>query len=115
MNTFGLLEEVDALSDLSVEVGAKSVAVIDPLLLSAGGLKPPAEFGSNGVDIIVGEATSCCPYLISGARAGALVCGSPIKIAQVFGPLRVDSSVRLVTVRAATARSAFLQPGAAYP
>ena len=56
VNTFGLLEEVDALSDLSAEVGAKSVAVIDPLLLSAGGLKPPAEFGSNGVDIIVGEA-----------------------------------------------------------
>ncbi len=56
VNTFGLLEEVDALADLAAEMSAKSVAVIDPLLLSAGGLKPPVDFGSNGVDIIVGEA-----------------------------------------------------------
>ncbi|MGC6456013.1 MAG: aminomethyl-transferring glycine dehydrogenase subunit GcvPB [Coraliomargaritaceae bacterium] len=56
VNTFGLLEDVDALTDLAAEVGAKSVAVIDPLLLAAGGLKPPVAFGASGVDIIVGEA-----------------------------------------------------------
>ncbi|MGB0289833.1 MAG: glycine dehydrogenase, partial [Opitutales bacterium] len=53
-----LLEEVDALADLAAQLGVKSVAVIDPLHLSAGGLKAPAHFGGDatGVDIIVGEA-----------------------------------------------------------
>ncbi|MGB0415551.1 MAG: glycine dehydrogenase, partial [Coraliomargarita sp.] len=56
VNTFGLLEEVDALTDLAAELRVKAVAVIDPLLLAPGGLKTPAEFGANGADIIVGEA-----------------------------------------------------------
>lgn len=56
VNTFGLLEEVDALTDLTAQFGAKSIAVIDPILLGPGGLKPPSEFGKSGVDIIVGEA-----------------------------------------------------------
>ncbi|MFU8848257.1 MAG: aminomethyl-transferring glycine dehydrogenase subunit GcvPB [Opitutales bacterium] len=56
VNTFGLIEEVDALTRRAAEAGAKSIAVIDPLLLGPGGLKPPSEFGDAGVDIIVGEA-----------------------------------------------------------
>ena len=56
VNTFGLLESVDLLTDLAAEFCAKSVAVIDPLHLAPEGLKPPSEFGANGVDIIVGEA-----------------------------------------------------------
>jgi len=56
VNTFGLLEDVDGLTDLAAGLGLRSVAVIDPLLLAAGGLKPPSEFGATGADIIVGEA-----------------------------------------------------------
>ena len=58
VNAFGLLEEVDELTDLAREVGAKSVACIDPMLLATGGLKPPASFGSDaaGADLIAGEA-----------------------------------------------------------
>ncbi|MEO0509734.1 MAG: aminomethyl-transferring glycine dehydrogenase subunit GcvPB [Verrucomicrobiota bacterium] len=56
VNTFGLIEDVDSLTETAALVGAKSIAVIDPLLLGPGGLKPPSEFGKNGVDIIVGEA-----------------------------------------------------------
>ncbi len=56
VNTFGLIEEFDALTDLCVQIGAKSIAVIDPLLLTESGLKPPSEWGVKGVDIIVGEA-----------------------------------------------------------
>ncbi len=56
VNTFGLLEAVDELTDLAADLKIKSVAVIDPLLLSKGGLKAPSDFGVNGVDIIVGEA-----------------------------------------------------------
>ncbi|MFP4259578.1 MAG: aminomethyl-transferring glycine dehydrogenase subunit GcvPB [Opitutales bacterium] len=56
VNTFGLLEDVDALTDRAAELGVKSIAVIDPLLLGPGGLKPPSAFGTAGADIIVGEA-----------------------------------------------------------
>ncbi|MGJ8637961.1 MAG: aminomethyl-transferring glycine dehydrogenase subunit GcvPB [Opitutaceae bacterium] len=56
VNTFGLIEDVDQLTDFATELKVKAVAVIDPLLLAKGGLKPPSEFGENGVDIIVGEA-----------------------------------------------------------
>lgn len=56
VNTFGLVEHVDALTRRAAEAGAKSIAVIDPLLLGPGGLKPPSEFGDDGVDVIVGEA-----------------------------------------------------------
>lgn len=56
VNTFGLIEAVDTLTDFAAELGAKSVAVIDPMLLGPSGLKAPSEFGAEGVDIIVGEA-----------------------------------------------------------
>ncbi len=55
VNNLGILEEVDGLADLCLEMGAKSIAVIDPMLLGTGGLKPPSEFGREGVDMIVGE------------------------------------------------------------
>lgn len=56
VNTFGLLENVDALTDLTAQLGGQTIAVIDPILLGPGGLKPPSKFGVNGVDIIVGES-----------------------------------------------------------
>jgi glycine dehydrogenase len=56
VNTFGLLETVDEWTDLAAECGAHAIAVIDPLLLANGGLKPPVEFGKDGASIIVGEA-----------------------------------------------------------
>jgi glycine dehydrogenase len=56
VNNLGLLEDVDALTDLAVELGVKSIAIIDPMLIAGGGLKPPSVFGKEGADIIVGEA-----------------------------------------------------------
>jgi glycine dehydrogenase len=56
VNTFGLVEDVDTLTDFAAELKVKSVAVIDPLLLAEGGLKAPSEFGAEGAVIIVGEA-----------------------------------------------------------
>ncbi|MEX0326782.1 MAG: glycine dehydrogenase, partial [Puniceicoccaceae bacterium] len=56
INSLGLLEDVDALADLTLASKAFSVAIIDPVLLGTGGLKPPTEFGQQGVDMIVGEA-----------------------------------------------------------
>src|SRR6056300_1097703 len=56
VNSLGLLEEVDLLSDLARHWDIPSIAVIDPMLLATGGLKPPSNFGSGGVDFIAGEA-----------------------------------------------------------
>ena len=59
VNSLGLLEEVDELTDLARDLGVKSVACVDPMLLAAGGLKPPSEFGAEGAegaDFLAGEA-----------------------------------------------------------
>ena len=56
VNGFGLLEDVDAINDAIQAMGAKAIAVIDPILLAQNGLKPPTQFGANGADMFVGEA-----------------------------------------------------------
>ncbi len=57
VNGFGNIEQVDELTDLARDNKLISIAIIDPMLLANGGLKPPSHFGSdkNGVDIIIGE------------------------------------------------------------
>ncbi len=55
VNTFGVLEDVDALANLCREIGMHSIAVVDPFLLGPGGLKPPVEFGEAGADLAIGE------------------------------------------------------------
>ena len=56
VNSLGLLENIDLLTDFCAENQIRSIASIDPPLLSTGGLKPPVEFGENGADFIVGDA-----------------------------------------------------------
>jgi len=56
VNSLGLLEDVDALTDLIHGAGKLAIGIIDPLLLATGGLKAPVDFGKEGADIIVGEA-----------------------------------------------------------
>ncbi|MBF0208430.1 MAG: glycine dehydrogenase, partial [Oligoflexia bacterium] len=57
VNSLGNLEDVDAFTDLAQKINAISIAIIDPMLISNGGLKPPAIYGSNqqGANIFVGE------------------------------------------------------------
>jgi glycine dehydrogenase len=55
LNFFGLVEDVDAFTDLAAKLGTKSVAVIDPLTIARGALKPPAAFGAKGADLFVAE------------------------------------------------------------
>lgn len=66
VNSLGLLEDVDSLTDLADELEVKSIAVIDPMLLATDGLKPPAEFGQNGADILIGEGQ----HLATGPNFG---------------------------------------------
>jgi glycine dehydrogenase len=57
INSLGLLESVDALTDLADELGTRSIAVVDPILFATGGLKPPGFWGTHnhGADLLVGE------------------------------------------------------------
>lgn len=55
LNFLGLLEDVDGFTDLAESLGAKSVAVIDPLTIARGALKPPSAFGTKGASMFVAE------------------------------------------------------------
>jgi glycine dehydrogenase subunit 1 len=63
-NFFGLLEDVDALTDWAHSHGALVIAVVNPLSLAL--LKPPGEWGTKGVDIVVGDGQPLGVPLSSG-------------------------------------------------
>jgi glycine dehydrogenase subunit 1 len=63
-NFFGLLEDVDALTDWGHANGAQVIAVVNPLSLAI--LKPPGEWGAKGVDIVVGDGQPMGVPLSSG-------------------------------------------------
>jgi glycine dehydrogenase subunit 1 len=63
-NFFGMLEDVDALTDLAHAAGMLVIAVVNPT--SLGVLKPPGEWGTKGVDIVCGEGQPLGVPLSSG-------------------------------------------------
>jgi glycine dehydrogenase subunit 1 len=63
-NFFGVLEEVDALTDWAHAQGALAIAVVNPTSLAM--LKPPGEWGQRGVDIVVGDGQPLGVPLSSG-------------------------------------------------
>jgi glycine dehydrogenase subunit 1 len=63
-NFFGLLEDVDVITDWAHAHNALVIAVVNPLSLAI--LKPPGEWGSKGVDIVVGDGQPLGVPLSSG-------------------------------------------------
>lgn len=63
-NFFGVVEEVDALTDAAHAVGALVIAVVNPTSLAL--LKPPGEWGEKGADIVCGEGQPLGVPLSSG-------------------------------------------------
>lgn len=63
-NFFGVLEEVDALTDAAHAAGALAVAVVNPMSLAL--LKPPGEWGGTGADIVCGDGQPLGVPLSSG-------------------------------------------------
>jgi len=63
-NFFGLLEDVDAITDWAHANNALVIAVVNPLSLAI--LKPPGEWGAKGVDIVVGDGQPLGVPLSSG-------------------------------------------------
>ena len=75
VNSLGLLEDVDRLTNLATAWKIPTVAIIDPMLLVSGGLKPPSKFGSTGVDFIAGEAQHLAiPPSFGGPGLGLFGC-----------------------------------------
>ncbi len=72
-NFFGVLEDVDALTDWAARHGALSIAVVNPLAMAV--LKPPGAWGGKGVDIACGEAQPLgIPLSLGGPYCGFLTC-----------------------------------------
>jgi glycine dehydrogenase subunit 1 len=63
-NFFGLLEDVDAITDWAHANNALVIAVVNPLSLAI--FKPPGEWGTKGVDIVVGDGQPLGVPLSSG-------------------------------------------------
>ncbi|MFO1392961.1 MAG: aminomethyl-transferring glycine dehydrogenase subunit GcvPA [Steroidobacteraceae bacterium] len=63
-NFFGVLEDVDALTDRAHELGMLVIAVVNPVSLAV--LKPPGEWGAKGADIACGEGQPLGVPLSSG-------------------------------------------------
>ena len=72
-NYFGILEDVDALTDHAQARGALAIAVVNPTSLAL--LKPPGEWGAKGADIAVGDGQPLgCPVSSGGPYFGFMTC-----------------------------------------
>jgi len=71
-NFFGVLEEVDALTDWAHANGALAIGVVNPLAMSV--LTPPGEWGASGADIACGEGQPLGIPLSSGGPYFGFLC-----------------------------------------
>lgn len=72
-NFFGVLSDVDQLTDWVKQQGALVIAVVNPLSLAL--LKPPGEWGQQGADIVCGEGQPLgVPLASGGPYFGFMTC-----------------------------------------
>ncbi len=71
-NFFGILEEVDELTDWAHAQGAIVIGVVNPMAMSL--IKPPGEWGQNGADIACGEGQPIGSPLSSGGPYFGFMC-----------------------------------------
>ena len=70
-NFFGVLEDVDAITDWAHANGALVIGSVNPTSLAI--LKPPGEWGTKGADIACGD----CQPLGVPLSSGGPYCGLP--------------------------------------
>jgi len=76
-NFFGVLEEVDALTDWAHANQMLAIALVNPTSLAL--LKPPGQWGAAGADIAVGEGQPLgAPLSSGGPYFGFLCCKAPL-------------------------------------
>jgi glycine dehydrogenase subunit 1 len=71
-NFFGVLDDVDALTDWAHAKKALVIAVVNPLAMSL--LKPPGQWGKAGADIACGEGQPLGVPMASGGPYYGLLC-----------------------------------------
>ena len=82
-NYFGVLEDVDALTDCAQQSGALAVAVVNPTTMAV--LKPPGQWGDAGADIAVGEGQPLGIPLSSGGPYMGFMCCKQKYVRQMPG------------------------------
>ncbi len=82
-NFFGALEDVDALTNFAHANGILAVGVVNPLAMAV--LKPPGEWGDDGVDIACGEGQPLGVPLSSGGPYFGFMCCKQAMVRQMPG------------------------------
>lgn len=82
-NFFGLLEHVDAVTEKTHECGALTIACVNPLTL--GLLKPPADWGAGGADIVCGDGQPLGIPMASGGPSFGFICTRQSLVRQMPG------------------------------
>ena len=84
-NFFGVLEDVDALTDWAHQHNALAVAVVNPTTLAV--LKPPGQWGARGADIACGDGQPLGAPLSSGGPYFGFLCCRQDLVRQMPGRL----------------------------
>ncbi|MDS4027616.1 MAG: aminomethyl-transferring glycine dehydrogenase subunit GcvPA [Candidatus Contendobacter sp.] len=84
-NFFGVLEDVDALTDWAHRQNLLAIAVVNPTALAI--LKPPGEWGETGADIVCGDGQPLGSPLSSGGPYFGFLCCRRELVRQMPGRL----------------------------
>ncbi|MCG8426973.1 MAG: aminomethyl-transferring glycine dehydrogenase subunit GcvPA [Chromatiales bacterium] len=82
-NFFGVLEDVDALTDWAHANKMLAIAVVNPVALAL--LNPPGEWGEKGADIVCGEGQPLGAPLSSGGPYFGFLCCTQALVRQMPG------------------------------
>lgn len=82
-NFFGVLEDVDALTNWAKEQGMLSIGVVNPMAMAL--LKPPGGWGAGGVDMACGEGQPLGIPLASGGPYYGFLCCKKSHVRQMPG------------------------------
>jgi glycine dehydrogenase subunit 1 len=82
-NFFGVIEEVDALTDWAQANGMLVIGVVNPTAMAL--LKPPGRWGVQGADIVVGEGQPLGVPLSSGGPYFGFMCCKQALVRQMPG------------------------------
>lgn len=82
-NFFGVLEDVDALTDWAHENKILSIAVVNPMAMAL--LKPPGQWGKDGVDVACGEGQPLGIPMASGGPYYGILCCKKSHVRQMPG------------------------------
>ena len=84
-NFFGILEEVDTLTDWAHANGALVIGIANPIAMAL--LKPPGEWGEQGADIACGEGQPLGVPMMSGGPYFGYMCCKQALVRQMPGRL----------------------------